>query len=76
MGGAGGLILINRLEGGAPMSLKEQHKFAFLIGLFFRCRAGDFAAEFTTQRMAWAAIRDQEIHSGLEPGETAVKSLF
>jgi hypothetical protein len=37
--------------------------------------AGDFAAEFTTQRMAWAAVKHQKIHVGLEPGEHVVNAL-
>ncbi len=39
------------------------------------CRAGDFAAEFTTQRMAWAAIKGDQIYSGLEPGDCIVNGL-
>ena len=39
------------------------------------CREGDFGVEFTTKRMAWAAIKSQKIYSGLEAGEFNEKQL-
>jgi len=44
VGGAGGLIIINR--------------------------SGEWCAEFSTQRMAWAAIKMDTIYSGINPKET------
>jgi len=44
VGGAGGIIIINR--------------------------SGDWCAEFSTQRMAWAAIKMDTVYSGINPKET------
>lgn len=30
---------------------------------------GDFGIHFTTERMAWAAMREGELSSGLNPGD-------
>lgn len=31
--------------------------------------SGDTAACFTTERMAWAWVKDGEVHFGLDPGQ-------
>ena len=36
---------------------------------------GDVAADFTTERMAWAYVKDGLLHYGLDPGEHKQETL-
>jgi len=49
VGGAGGLIIINK--------------------------SGEWTAEFSTERMAWAAIKEDTLYSGIHPGQVNQNSL-
>ena len=43
--------------------------------MMLHCRDGDWSAEFTTEKMAWAAIKEDTLHSGVYPAEQNIQPL-
>ena len=41
----------------------------------FLLRSGEWTAEFSTERMAWAAIKEDTLYSGIHPGQVNQNSL-
>ncbi|XP_069462290.1 isoaspartyl peptidase/L-asparaginase-like [Ambystoma mexicanum] len=44
-------------------------------GVIVISKSGDWAARFTTQRMAWAAVKEGLLHYGLNPGEDLLEDI-
>ena len=43
--------------------------------MFCLLRSGEWTAEFSTERMAWAAIKENTLYSGIHPGQIKENNL-
>ena len=59
-------------EAGLRYMASRVHGFGGVVGIG---PGGDIAHVFTTERMAWASIKGNELHSGLNPNEDIVEDL-
>lgn len=50
-------------------------KLQGLGGVILLNRAGDWAAQWTSESMAWAAAKDGKLHVGVNLGDTRVADL-
>ena len=43
-------------------------------GVIVLDKMGNIGKHFTTERMAWASLQDQELHYGINPGEDIIET--
>ncbi|CAH2248795.1 isoaspartyl peptidase L-asparaginase-like [Pelobates cultripes] len=75
------LVLLHMEQGKSPRDASDQaldymkNKVHGRGGLIAVSKTGEWAARFTTQRMAWAGIDGEMLYYGLNPGEQFQESL-
>ena len=73
-------LLFFKLSIGLSAQLSSEESLSFMSqrvggtgGVIVLDKMGNIGKHFTTERMAWASLQDQELHYGINPGDDIIE---